>query len=194
MHCSKILQFGNPNLTKVASPLQAIKIKNKENQKIINNLIKIFNEKTITNITASQVDMPRRIIIIRSKPSKNIFKNQYRKERIPLLVIVNPWVIEKSENKVYDWEKCCSINENKLYAIVPRYEWIKIGGFNEKGKKINITAKGFNARLIQHSIDHLNGLFFFERMNKKGLKFLSSDEEWYKHQKKLLLKFNKSLS
>lgn len=179
MNDFKIFQFGNPNLTKVASPLQATKIKNKENQRLIKGLINFVEKKAITHITAPQVGVAKRIIIIGSKGLKSLQSSQKR----PFLVIINPWIMEKSEKKISDWEKCYSINENKLRAMVPRYEWIKIGGFNEKGKRITITAKGLKARLIQHSIDHLNGLFFFAKMKKKDLLKLP---KWLKLKSKIL--------
>jgi len=182
MSRTDILQFGNPFLAKTALPLQATKIKTKENQKLINELLQVVKKLSLVLLTAPQIGINKRIIVVYPK----------RSAKQPT-VIINPWIKEKSEKKMYDWEKCISINNNQLYAIVPRFDWISFGGFNQKGKSLSITAKGLEACLIQHGIDHLNGLSFFERMRKKGLKFVSSDQQWRKHRKKLLDEFIKSL-
>lgn len=189
----KVLQFGNPLLSEDSLPVQATKIDQKETQAIISKLISTLKKEKVVLLTAPQIGITKRIMVMESNPTKIKYKDKYRKQNFPLTVLINPWIDERSEEKIYDWEKCASMNENKLYAITPRNKWVKVAGFNEKGKRISFLATGFKARLIQHGIDHLNGISYFERMKKKTLKFISSDEEWLKYGKKVLSEFSRGL-
>jgi peptide deformylase len=48
---------------------------------------------------------------------------------------------------------------------VPRYKWVNVRGLNLNGQALRFRARGILARVIQHEIDHLNGVLFFDRMD-----------------------------
>lgn len=81
--------------------------------------------------------------------------------KIPLTVIVNPKLVNVSAQQSVKIEGCLSLPGKEVE--VPRAQAIKIKGYNLKGKKITIAAKGLLARIIQHEYDHLNGLLITDR-------------------------------
>ncbi len=119
-------------------------------------------------LAAIQIDIPLRIVVIR-----NNFED--KKDRT-FTTFINP-VITKFEGELEEgYEGCLSIRD--LYGNVPRYPKVRIKALDISGKEFRVTAKGFQARLLQHEIDHNNGKMFvdhikdqpeaFFRLNKHG--------------------------
>ncbi len=91
-------------------------------------------------------------------------------------VFINPEIVETSmDEDVYE-EGCLSIPG--INADVVRPFSVKIQAWNEKGKPFSIDADGLLARVIQHELDHLNGVLFIDRINEK------KRERLLKHYKK----------
>lgn len=92
-------------------------------------------------------------------------------ETFPETVIINP------ELKVLDFEK--KIFEESCGSIrgysgdVARYQKISVKGFNENGKEIEVILNGWNARIAQHEIDHLDGIVYTDIMDRKTFKCTS---------------------
>ncbi|MBW8895973.1 MAG: peptide deformylase, partial [Acidobacteria bacterium] len=80
-----------------------------------------------------------------------------------------------------DWEGCLSIPD--IRGRVPRARNIVVRAFDRSGKKIEMPAAGFTARVIQHETDHLDGILFFDRMkNFQSLTFLDEfTRYWSSH-------------
>lgn len=180
MASTKILQTGDPTLTTKAFPVRATGVKNKNIQGIINTLIKILQKEHLTSISAPQVGESKRIIAIQHIPKRGSF----RTDKIPRTIIVNPVILNKTEKKELDWERCKSVADGNLYALVPRSTSIELIGFDRYGKKLNIRARGFKARVIQHAIDHLEGRVFLEQVKPVDMRNLASKNEWEKHHRK----------
>lgn len=105
-------------------------------------------------LAAIQIDTKLRIVVIR-----NNFDN---KDDRGFQVLINP-EITKHEGKVTeDFEGCLSIKD--VYGRVPRYEKVRVKAQNINGKTIRITATGFLARVMQHEIDHTNGIVFIDHI------------------------------
>lgn len=82
---------------------------------------------------------------------------------VPFTVLINPEIIHRSETIIYYYEGCLSLPE--IRGLVPRNEWIEIRAQDMHGKTFEKRATGFEARIIQHEIDHLEGKLFPERMD-----------------------------
>ncbi|MBU0636691.1 MAG: peptide deformylase [Patescibacteria group bacterium] len=80
------------------------------------------------------------------------------------LNFLNPKIIKKSWTKILDNEGCLSVPE--IYSQVKRYKNITCQYFDETGKKLILNAEGLLARVIQHEIDHLNGILFIDKAIK----------------------------
>jgi len=81
-------------------------------------------------------------------------------------VMVNPRIIERSENTDVEEEGCLSFP--KIRGNVERSKWIKIEAYNLRGKKFKKKFKGWEARIFQHEYDHLDGRVFVDRLTPEG--------------------------
>ena len=96
---------------------------------------------------------------------------------IPLHVVVNPMLTPLAGELVYDWEGCLSIPD--LRGLVPRHPAVRVRGLDRQGRPLDYVAHGFEARIVQHEFDHLNGVVFLDRM--RDLRALAFREEWERY-------------
>ncbi|MEZ4520480.1 MAG: peptide deformylase [Thermomicrobiales bacterium] len=90
------------------------------------------------------------------------------------LKIFNPEIV-KAGGRDTDLEGCLSFPD--LVGPVERYTWAIVRGQNAEGEKLRFRARGIFARVLQHEIDHLNGVLFFDRMESVGMLFYPSELE-----------------
>ena len=123
-------------------------------------------------LAAPQINQPYQFAVIAIK------KNKIRPDVMPLspTVIVNPRITTFSKKRGYDWEGCLSLPG--IRGLVPRHESIVVHYINESGKKIKMKLSGFQARVFQHEIDHLNGILYVDRMS--DMKTLMTFQEFKK--------------
>ena len=81
---------------------------------------------------------------------------------IPLTILINPEITPLGDELQHDWEGCLSVPG--LRAIVPRWQHIQYTGLDEQGKRIERTASGFHAKVVQHECDHLVGILYPQRV------------------------------
>ena len=94
------------------------------------------------------------------------------------MVLINPEIVSRTEETVEDWEGCLSIPD--LRGRVPRAMEIKVRAFDRHGTRIEIDARGFSARVIQHEFDHLDGVLFLDRMSSfETLSFLDEYSRYW---------------
>ncbi len=108
-------------------------------------------------LAAVQVDKLSRLVIIR-----NDFND---KSDRTFQVLVNPKIIRLEGEIVEDYEGCLSVKN--IYGKVPRHNKVKIKAQDLNGKEIRMTAEGFLARVLQHEIDHTNGVVFIDHIKDK---------------------------
>jgi peptide deformylase len=99
-----------------------------------------------------------------------------RNPDIPLRVVINPMITPRRE-LIHDWEGCLSIPD--LRGMVPRHLEVRVQGLDRDGRPLDYLASGFEARIIQHEFDHLNGIVFLDRM--RDLRTLGYMDEWEAH-------------
>ena len=80
-------------------------------------------------------------------------------------VFINPEIVATSEEQTTYEEGCLSIPG--LYAEVVRPAWVTVQARNEEGKLFTIDVTGLLARVVQHELDHLNGVLFIDRLPEK---------------------------
>ncbi|MBP7005746.1 peptide deformylase [Patescibacteria group bacterium] len=78
---------------------------------------------------------------------------------------INPVITKASEAKVQDEEGCLSVPG--IYGLVERHKRIKIEALNRHGRRITVDARHFLAIVLQHEIDHLDGILFIDKMIKQ---------------------------
>jgi peptide deformylase len=118
-------------------------------------------------LAAVQIDELQRVIIIRSD-----FEDKGNRE---FTALINPKIIKAEGELIEDFEGCLSVSG--FYGQVPRYEKIRIKAFDEDGDEIRLKAEGFLARVIQHEIDHVEGIVFVDHIKDKKDAFFELDEK-----------------
>jgi peptide deformylase len=136
-------------------------------------------------LAAIQVNVPYRVVVIR-----NDFND---KSDRTFQILVNPKVIRFEGDIVEDYEGCLSVKN--IYGKVPRYSKVKIKAKDLSGKEVRITAEGFLARVLQHEIDHTEGMAFIDHIkdNPEGFFKLTDSGELEKLDYNKAIKNNKDL-
>lgn len=130
-------------------------------------------------IAAVQVDRLERVVIIRN----NFDDKQDRK----FVTLINPEVIKAEGEITYDHEGCLSVPDT--YGLVPRHNKVRIRALNENGQEVRVKAEGFLARVLQHEIDHTNGIVFIDHIKDQDAFFkLGSDGKLNKVSHESILK------
>ncbi len=83
-------------------------------------------------------------------------------ESIPQTILINPEIITLSTQQELGWEGCLSIPG--MRGLVPRFQHIRYRGFTQQGDLIEREVSGFHARVVQHEVDHLDGILYPLRM------------------------------
>ncbi|MCW8987509.1 MAG: peptide deformylase [Gammaproteobacteria bacterium] len=83
-------------------------------------------------------------------------------ESVPETVLINPEITILNSEKESGWEGCLSVPH--MRGLVPRYTSIKYHGYDQNGELIEREASGFHARVVQHEVDHLDGILYPQRI------------------------------
>jgi len=146
----------NPILHKKGRDLTVTELGTPEIKKLIKNMVETMYVKDGVGIAAPQVAQSLQLCVIAKKFSP-LNKNED-------LILVNPIWKKTSILKAWDVEGCLSIPE--IYGEVKRYTKIKVQALNQFGEKIEFETTDFPARIVQHEVDHLNGVLFIEKARK----------------------------
>ena len=149
MHPLEILEFPDPRLRTVASPVKNI---TDEVVKFTERLLFTMYDASGIGLAATQVNFHQRIIAIDISETKD-----------DPLILINPKITEGA-GEIESNEGCLSVPE--YYAEVERSRIIDVEWFNEDGKKIRKKISGLLSICIQHEIDHLNGILFIDHLSK----------------------------
>ncbi|HHJ80855.1 MAG TPA: peptide deformylase, partial [Candidatus Tenderia electrophaga] len=84
-------------------------------------------------------------------------------EPIPMTVLINPAIEYLGAEQQADWEGCLSVPD--LRGVVSRYTHIRYRGVDQFGDVIERTVKGFHARVVQHEVDHLDGILYPQKID-----------------------------
>lgn len=117
-------------------------------------------------LAAIQVDKLERIVIIRSD-----FEHKENRE---FTTLINPEIVKYEGDLVEDYEGCLSVKD--VYGLVPRYSKVRVKALDEDGNEVRIKADGFLARVLQHEIDHTNGVVFIDHIKGQKEAFFRLDD------------------
>lgn len=115
-------------------------------------------ERNGVGIAAPQVYVSKRVIIVASRPNLRYPDAP----EMDALVMVNPEILEKSELTVLGEEGCLSVPDER--GQVARAQTIQLRYFTLEGVAVEMSLSGFPARIVQHEVDHLDGILFVERV------------------------------
>lgn len=133
----------------------------------IKNLIKQMSEILAKSpngvaLAAPQIGKSLRVFIIAGEVFQNEKKPlpEKNKQRLPPVIFINP-IIKKFSKKTQTVNEGC-LSVDKIFGTMKRAEKITVEAYNENGKKFTRGASGLLAQIIQHEIDHLNGILFID--------------------------------
>lgn len=143
----KIREIGDPVLRSKAKRIDEV---NKKTNDLIDNLFDTMYEQDGVGLAAPQVGILKRIAVVDVREGNTV-------------ILINPEIIAE-EGKAIMEEGCLSIPGETGDVI--RSQKIKVRSLNREGKEIEFVAEEFEARAIQHEIDHLNGVLFVDKIVK----------------------------
>ncbi|KKQ80663.1 MAG: Peptide deformylase [Parcubacteria group bacterium GW2011_GWC2_38_7] len=146
----KILTHPNKELRKKSQRILVAEICTDEMQKFLIDMSKTMITKDGVGLAAPQIGVLNRIIVV-----------AYRDK---VLALINPVLSKKSWLTEVEEEGCLSVPG--VYGLVKRHRKITVSAYNEKAEKINFDARGLLARIIQHEVDHLDGVLFIDKVKK----------------------------
>jgi peptide deformylase len=176
----KITEFGDPILRQKSKNITIKDIKSSTIQKLIKEMQElVISKKMGVGLAAPQIgkDVAAAVICVRAiKHRKDVKEFD--------LLIINPEITKTYGRRVQQWEGCISGGPLKggLFAKVPRYKKIELKYRDEKGIPQQKTFEGLPAHIIQHEVDHLNGILFVDRV--KDTKTFITYNEYLKLTKK----------
>ncbi len=159
-----IVQHPHPTLRQSAHEVTPNTLQDKKFQQFIQDLMETLESQYPqgAGLSANQVDQLYRVFVINVEIDENNFFKQ---------VFINPEITDMSTATATDWEGCLSFigpdGEPDQWGQVKRALAIKLRAVDPSGEPIELQASHFLARLIQHEIDHLNGILFIDKLESE---------------------------
>jgi peptide deformylase len=155
----KVAKLGVKTLRQISQEVDPKAIARGDYEPFLSDLEDTMREYDGTGIAAPQVFTPLRVILYEVHP-----ETRKRKEPdVPLTALFNASYEGVGEKMEEDSEGCLSV-PFLWGGVVPRFETVRVQGLDRSGKKASFEASGYHARVLQHEIDHLNGLVYLDRM------------------------------
>ena len=154
----KLLLKGHPLLRAQAQPVEDAEFGKPALKHLVKTMFDIMEKEHAVGVAAPQLGVSKQVIV---------FGTAYTKRRnldvgIPDTVLINPKLTFLSEEKESGYEGC--LNSGELMGRVPRSKEVEYSGFDLDGNPVTQRITGFEARVVQHEVDHLKGILFFDRV------------------------------
>lgn len=155
------VQFGDPSLRAIARDLTKAEVLSTATTKLISDMrYTLKHKKYGVALAAPQVGKNIALCIIEIRPIKT--RPNIPKEKWASLVLINPEIIKTYGKRQQLWEGCISFAE--IFAKVPRYKKVNVKYQNQQGLSLQEDFEGLLAHVVQHEIDHLNGVLFVDKV------------------------------
>ncbi|MFP5385856.1 MAG: peptide deformylase [Bacteriovoracia bacterium] len=165
-----ICRMGNPILRKKAEIIPKDFLLSDEFGQLMSHMLDSMKHYGGIGIAAPQIGVDRQVAII-----ELMGFNRYGEEvNLPLTVFINPKISYLTEERQGFWEGCLSVPG--LRGFVERPKKVKVEYLDKEGKEQVIVAEGFLATVLQHELDHLEGILYIDRI--KDSKLISYQEEF----------------
>jgi peptide deformylase len=156
-----VLKMGHPLLRQVAAPVEPF------DPDVIEALLldmdDTMRELHGAGIAAPQIGVSQRVVIFEMRENPRY----PHVAPIPFTVLINPVLTPLDEEREEGWEGCLSVPG--LRGVVPRYRRLHYSGLDRHGQFFERTVEGFHARVVQHEVDHLDGILFPQRVEDMTL-------------------------
>ena len=155
-----IVKYGNPVLRQPARPVTRI---TSETSRLITKMSAVMRAANGLGLAAPQIGASTRIIVYDANEGDG------------LQVLINPKILSMSGEQTEPKEGCLSIPG--LQGVVKRANELRVRGFDAKNRPVARRVKGLEARVIQHEIDHLDGILFIDRADPDTLEWATGDDD-----------------
>ena len=173
MSIRPIVHLGHPALRTPAEPVDLERLAETETQALIDDMLETMRDAGGVGLAAPQLGLEMQLFVYaKINPERTAQDGEPELE-----VLVNPALEPVSGELIYDWEGCLSIPD--LRGLVPRHPAVRVHAHDRDGRAVEYQAEGYEARIVQHEYDHLNGVIFLDRM--RDLRSLAFTAEWEKY-------------
>lgn len=155
MAVRRVLKMGEPLLRQVASPVKSF---DAELAVLVSDMDETMRALSGAGIAAPQIGVSARVVIFELTDNPRY----PHLTPVPYTVLVNPLITPLGEEQEEGWEGCLSVPG--MRGLVPRFRRLRYQGFDALGAPIDRTVEGFHARVVQHEVDHLDGILFPQRV------------------------------
>ena len=156
MAIREVLKMGDPRLLAVAQPVA--EFGSPELKTLLTDMQDTMRDLNGAGLAAPQIGVGLRVVIFG-------FEDNPRypdADSVPFTILINPQLTPLSEIQDEGWEGCLSVPG--MRGLVPRYRELRYTGFDADGNPIDRTVKDFHARVVQHEVDHLDGILYPRRI------------------------------
>lgn len=153
MAIREIITYPDPLLLK---PSETVNEVNEEIQTLIEDMAETMFDAPGSGLAAVQVGVNKRVIVVNTT-------GNLEEEEQSWYALINPEIIEKDGVYISEEEGCLSVPEFR--ATVKRASRVVIRALDRKGEPITMELNGFHAVILQHEIDHLNGILFIDHLS-----------------------------
>ena len=180
-----IVQVGTPVLRQQARPLTVAELASPGIKQLIEDMRDTMRAAPGVGLAAPQIGESLQLVVIEDAPeyvAKLTAEEIAVRERaaVPFHVLVNPTLTVRSDEVVAAFEGCLSFNGFSM--VVPRARKVRVEALDEHGQKVVKVATGWYARILQHEIDHLNGIVCCDRMEPRTLTTMANySHHWSGH-------------
>lgn len=156
MAVRKILRMGDPRLLRPAAAVA--RFDTPELHALVADLFDTMHAAGGAGLAAPQIGVGLRVVIfgVHANP------RYPDAEEVPDTVLINPVLEPVDDEMVEGWEGCLSVPG--MRGLVPRYRRLRYRGFDERGAPLDRTVADFHARVVQHEVDHLDGILYPRRI------------------------------
>jgi peptide deformylase len=155
MAIRRVLKMGEPLLRQVSLPVTGF---DATLLSLVADMDETMRHLSGAGIAAPQIGVSARVVIFELRDNPRY----PHLTPVPYTVLVNPLVTPLSAEQDEGWEGCLSVPG--MRGLVPRYRRVRYQGFDAHGAPIDRTVEGFHARVVQHEVDHLDGILFPQRV------------------------------
>ena len=150
-----VLKMGEPLLRQVALPVSRF---DAQLAALVADMDDTMRHLSGAGIAAPQIGVGARVVIFELQDNPRY----PHISPVPYTVLVNPTLTALTQEESEGWEGCLSVPG--MRGLVPRVTRVRYQGFDLNGAPIDRTVEGFHARVVQHEVDHLDGILFPQRV------------------------------
>lgn len=154
----EIQKLNNPILRKKT---QKVTVFNRDLQTLIDNMIETMREASGVGLAGPQVNESLRLTVVETLPDRDEAGEEIEGTR-EVFVLVNPEIVWTSDELVSGIEGCLSIPG--WVGEVDRHKSIRVKAQDRKGKSVRLRFNGWTARIVQHEVDHLDGVLYIDKL------------------------------